>query len=142
MNVFAEVKEEVAYFNATGIGVLHAGRIGVISGEVCPERNSVGLTAIGQAGQAVRVRVPLESLSVLGGFDPDGSTDRLYVGEFSGGDYRVTVFDLDATGNVIGDPRALDPVHRHGAALAWGYDGDGPADLALSLLRDCTGALS
>lgn len=142
MKTFAEIKHDVAYFGSTGIGILHTGRIAVLHGEACPERRSVGVIAIGQCGKPVMVRVPLESISVLGGYTPEEqSPDRLYVGEYSGGDYRVTVFRLDGSGDAVGEPYALHNPHRHGCGLGWGYDGDGPADLALALLLDATTAL-
>lgn len=137
MNIFGELRHDVAFFNATGIGVLHSGRIGVIDGEPCPERNSVGVIAIGNEGGVVRLRVPRESITILGGFNPtEGAGDRLYVGEYSGGDHRVTVFDIDAQGNTCGEPRQLTIAHRHSVSIGWGYIGDGPADLALALIRD------
>lgn len=138
MNKFAELRQDVAFFNQSGIGILNRGRFAVIDGQPCPERNSLGLITLGNDGAIIRVRVPREAVSVLGGYTPaEGHGDRLYVGEFSGGDYRVTVIDLDAAGHALGNPRPLAITHRHGSAIGWGYDGDGPADLALSLIRDC-----
>lgn len=142
MKTFAEFKQDVAFVNSSGVGMIHAGRIAVLQGSPCPLRRSVAVVAIGHQGSPVWLRVPLEAVSVLGSYEPaDQAPDRLYVGEYSGGDCRVSVFTLDGGGDVVAEPYALANPHRHASCYAWGYDGDGPADLALGLLRDAVTAL-
>lgn len=144
MNTFVQLKEDVAYMNSTGMGVLPQGRIGVLAAPLQRHARSLSVMTIGQGGTVVRLSMPRESAKVLGQCKAPklAPVDKLYVGEFSGGEHRVTVFPLDKTGELSGQPYALQPPSRHSVgAFDWGYDGDGPADLALALLRDALGMI-
>ncbi len=65
---------------------------------------------------------------------------KTYVGKFENGEYRVVIEDDDGTGRVNYQelPLRLDLINKSPTGFSWGYNGSGPAQLALALLADAT----
>ena len=66
---------------------------------------------------------------------------KTYVGKFENGEYRVVIEDDDGTGRVNYQelPLRLDLANKSPTGFSWGYNGSGPAQLALALLADALG---
>ena len=66
---------------------------------------------------------------------------KTYEGKFENGNYRVVIEDDDGTGriNYRELPLRLDLVNKSPTGFSWGYNGSGPAQLALALLADVIG---
>jgi hypothetical protein len=66
---------------------------------------------------------------------------KTYVGKFENGNYRVVIEDDDGTGRINYQelPLRLDLINKSPTGFSWGYNGSGPAQLALALLADAIG---
>jgi len=66
---------------------------------------------------------------------------KTYVGQFENGEYQVIIEDDDGTGRINYQelPLRLDLINKSPTGFSWGYNGSGPAQLALALLADATG---
>lgn len=144
MKTFLELRQDVYYMGRQGMGVLPVGRIAVLDGAYDREARSFPVITVGRGGDVIKVRVPRESATILGECRAKtlAPTDVIYVGEHSAGEYHVTGWPVDKHGNLCGQPYVVIAPQRHSlGGMAWGYEGDGPADLALALLRDMVGAI-